>query len=115
MDARAMEKLRAVFCVLFRHSNILECFFGYISCARCGYQVGDTIAGCYRNELMVGLDCPCKSCEANLSKLTWKDTFLSPSIPWRADPEAARIKQAEDKKKWRATVDELLYKREAGR
>jgi hypothetical protein len=77
-----MKKIKAIFCVLFGHSNIEKSCFGYISCSRCDTQLGDTIAGAYKNPLCVGVECACQQCELNWDKLTWKDKFLAPRPEW---------------------------------
>ncbi len=64
-----------VICALVGHSRIVEACFGYISCARCKAQIGDTLAGCFdaRDCVIVGHDCP--TCRENRAKLTWRDTW----------------------------------------
>ena len=74
-----MEKLKHVFCALFGHSNIITTFFGYVYCARCGDQIGDSLGGYYENTgaVIIGHNCP--KCKANYAKLTWRDKFLAPN------------------------------------
>jgi len=75
-----MDKIRAMVCVLFGHSNIQETCFGYFNCARCGDQVGDTLGSIYPNAVnVVIVGHNCKKCKANYKKLTWKDKFLAPN------------------------------------
>jgi len=74
-----MEKLKAIFCIFFGHSNIIETCFGYVHCARCDAQIGDTLAGCYSNTKAVIVGHNCKECKENYKKLTWKDKFLAPN------------------------------------
>ncbi len=73
-----MDKFRKIFCVLFRHSNIETNCMGYILCGRCGEQMGDVIAGAYKNPRNVGEFCGCEECKINYAQLTWLDFFLVP-------------------------------------
>lgn len=74
----SLEKRRKIFCVTHRHSNVITSCFGYIYCARCGQQIGDTLAGCYENASAVLVDHGCEECKANAKKLTRHDTALLP-------------------------------------
>lgn len=74
-----MEKLKRVFCALFGHSNIISTFFGYVYCARCGDQIGDSLGGYYENPNAVIVGHNCDKCKANYAKLTWRDKFLAPN------------------------------------
>ena len=82
MKTKILDKIKAVFCALFRHSHIQESCFGYVSCARCGTQLGDTLAGSYSDPLVVGVACACDVCANNWSKMTWVDRFLAPKPEW---------------------------------
>lgn len=73
-----MNKMRAIFCVLFGHSNILTNCLGYINCGRCKEQLGDTLAGAYTNSRAVMVGHNCETCRENYKKLTWRDKFLIP-------------------------------------
>lgn len=77
-----MKKIKAIFCVLFGHSDIITMCFGYVSCARCEDQIGDTLAGVYPTNkcVVVGHNCP--TCRENYKRLTWRDKFLAPD-PFR--------------------------------
>lgn len=68
-----------VICSLIGHSNIQEMCFGYVSCARCGTQVGDTLAGIYENKKQVVVGHNCEICRENYKKLSWKDKYLCPN------------------------------------
>jgi hypothetical protein len=68
-----VEKVRAHYCVDHGHSNVLTGFFGYIYCARCGAQVGDTLAGAYSNERAVMIGHKCPTCVENAKRLTRAD------------------------------------------
>lgn len=74
-----MSRIKKIFCVLFGHSRIVEFCFGYVTCARCDEQLGDTLAGAYdlSNSVIVGHDCDI--CRKNYKTLTWRDKFLTPN------------------------------------
>lgn len=72
------EQNRAIFCVVNGHTNIIETCFGYVNCARCNQQIGDSLAGIYSNELAVIVGHACNTCKANYQKLTAKDKKLVP-------------------------------------
>lgn len=74
-----MNKIKKIFCVLFGHSRIQESCIGYISCARCGEQLGDVLGGCYDTSKSVIIGHNCDTCKSNYKKLTWKDKFLTPN------------------------------------
>ena len=74
-----MDKIKAMFCVWFGHSNIIETCWGYVHCARCGDQIGDSLAGCYHNPNAVIVGHNCETCRENYRKLAWKDKFLAPN------------------------------------
>lgn len=87
--AEALKKVRAlgkisrgqrneIVCALIGHSNILTGCFGYISCARCEAQVGDTLAGSYWNADAVVVGHDCADCRKNAKRLTWRDTLYAP-------------------------------------
>lgn len=73
------DQQKAVVCALVGHSRIQTYCFGYYNCARCGEQVGDSLASVYdgaKEAVVVGHDC--KTCRKNAKKLTWRDTLLAP-------------------------------------
>jgi hypothetical protein len=74
-----MEKLKKIVCALFGHSNIITTCFGYIYCARCGAQVGDSLGGYYDNPKSVIVGHKCGTCKANYKRLSWKDKLLAPN------------------------------------
>lgn len=73
-----MGKLKAVFCALFGHSRIITQCFGYVHCARCEAQLGDTLAGAYPADKCVILYHDCDKCRENAKALTWRDRLLVP-------------------------------------
>ncbi len=78
---------KAAACVLLGHSKIVTQCFGYVSCARCGEQIGDTLTqGPMMDTVLVGHNC--KTCVANYARLTWHHKFLCPD-PFAAEGEAA--------------------------
>jgi hypothetical protein len=68
----------AVACALLGHSRIVTTCFGYVSCARCGEQIGDTLGGCFDLTDCVIVGHGCDTCRANYAKLAWQDTVLTP-------------------------------------
>lgn len=71
-----MNRLRAMICAAFRHSRVLDTFFNYQYCARCGAQVGDTLGGVGVGGPVVGLNFPadCEKCAHD--QMTFMDRFL---------------------------------------
>lgn len=74
------EQRNAIVCSLIGHSRIQEYCFGYYTCARCGAQVGDSLAGYYsaaEETVIVGHNC--STCQKNYKKLGWKDKIFCPN------------------------------------
>jgi hypothetical protein len=90
------DQKKSVTCSLIGHSNILDSFFGYVSCARCGAQLGDTLGGSYRNDKAVFLGHECDECKSNYDKLTWKDKIFAPE---RKEIFPSEYKEKEDETK----------------
>lgn len=80
------EQRKSMTCELLGHSHITTGCLWYIYCARCGEQVGDSLAGYYYDplEVRVGHDCP--TCHANYEKLDWESKILTPN-PFTKDEE----------------------------
>ena len=74
----------ATVCALVGHSGIQTGCFGYYSCARCGAQVGDTLAGSYNTAKVVVVGHNCPTCRENFDALGWQDKLFVP------DPFATR-------------------------
>jgi hypothetical protein len=79
---------KSVVCSLIGHSNIQKMCFGYVSCARCGTQVGDTLGGIYENKKQVVVGHNCEICRANYKELSWKDKYLCPD-PFKVEEVSA--------------------------
>ncbi len=63
-------------CALIGHSRIVTYCFGYVSCARCGDQIGDTLGGMTSLEHSVVVGHACDICRANYQKLDWQDKLF---------------------------------------
>lgn len=72
------EQRKSITCSLLGHSHITTEFFGYISCARCGKQIGDMLGGYFYDPLEVRVGHNCPICQANYEKLGWEDKVLTP-------------------------------------
>lgn len=68
----------AVVCALVGHSGIQTACFGYYFCARCGAQVGDTLAGAYDPSGVVVVGHNCKTCRNNYKVMGWQDKLFAP-------------------------------------
>ena len=72
-------RLRYMACAMLGHSRISTSFFGYIYCARCHEQVGDSLGGAdtafvdFRH-LREG---SCNTCEGRRGQLVWRDKWLT--------------------------------------
>lgn len=94
-EARVRFKVAAIFCAAFRHSNVETHCFGYHYCARCSAQVGDSLAGAYSNNLVVGMECACNKCRDNWKHTTFVDRFMVATPEWINDPDYAVRKRLE--------------------
>ena len=63
-------------CALIGHSRIVTYCFGYVSCARCGDQIGDTLGGMTDLGENVVVGHACDICRANYEKLSWQDKLF---------------------------------------
>lgn len=79
------ETQKRMVCALVGHSRIETTCFGYYSCARCGEQVGDTLAGTYDADNSVVVGHNCEKCRENFAKLDWRHTFMTPD-PFAEEP-----------------------------
>lgn len=74
------EQRNSIVCSLVGHSRIQTTCFSYYYCARCGEQLGDTLASTYPgagSAVIVGHDCPV--CRENAETLTWRDKLYAPN------------------------------------
>ena len=78
------ETQKRVICAVVGHSKIQTHCFGYYNCARCGEQVGDTLAGVYDPSDAVVVGHNCDQCHVNFDKLDWKHKFMTPD-PFETD------------------------------
>ena len=70
------EQMAAIYCVKHGHANYVTMCFGYVSCGRCGTQIGDKLGGVFdtRKKLVVGCKAhPCKTCDPLIKKLNKND------------------------------------------
>lgn len=79
------EQKHEIVCSLIGHSKIVDLCFGYVTCARCNQQIGDTLGGIFDLKTYVIVGHKCKECVANYKSLTWKDTYLTPD-PFKKEP-----------------------------
>ena len=84
-----IEKLRGIACVLWGHPPIVNYCMGYVTCARCDEQLGDTLGSVYPMAGLIirtphqntdtgrwetGQTCP----ECIAFPRRWRDRFLTP-------------------------------------
>lgn len=65
-----MSKIKKILCVIFGHPPVVTTCLGYVHCARCEDQVGDTLGGStsLKMKAVVGHDCEvCRSIWRSLS------------------------------------------------
>lgn len=74
-----VNKLKAMFCALFRHSLIVENYWGYKYCGRCGAYVGDSLVGPWGGENAVVIGHNCDVCRKNYKKMGFVDKFMVPN------------------------------------
>lgn len=72
------EQRKSITCSLLGHSHITTGCWGYVYCARCGAQVGDTLGDCFYDPLEVRVGHNCPVCRANYKKLGWESKILTP-------------------------------------
>ena len=78
---------RNMVCAMVGHSRIVSLgFLGYVYCARCGDQIGDTLAGIFDTSKSVVMHHNCDTCRANYEECDWRDKLMTPD-PF-TEPEA---------------------------
>ena len=70
------QQRKEIACTLIGHSKIIEACFGYVHCARCDQQIGDTLGGVFDDSDCVVVDHKCDICIKNWPKMTWQDKYL---------------------------------------
>jgi len=70
------EAKKRIVCALIGHSLIVTNCMGYVHCARCEEQLGDTLARIYDDSDNVIVDHECDTCRTNWGKLTWIDKYM---------------------------------------
>lgn len=73
------EMLKSMLCAVLGHPPVVTQCFGYLSCARCGAAVGDTLGGASTTEgkVVVGHSVPCEKCDAVFRTLTPRQKLLT--------------------------------------
>lgn len=62
-----------VICSLIGHSRIVSMCFGYVSCGRCGAQIGDTLGSVFDLTEYVIIGHNCETCQKNYEAMKWQD------------------------------------------
>lgn len=82
---------KQIYCVKHGHSHIVTTCFGYVSCARCGDQIGDTLGSTMNLDSHVvvghvGKELNGCHCTENYANLPEKDKkFVEPKILRKLD------------------------------
>jgi hypothetical protein len=82
------QKFADIFCAVFRHSHLVTNCFNYKNCARCGQQLGDTLAGTgllptgKGGFFQIDQICTCADCRKAFDSLNWIDKFMCPKAKW---------------------------------
>ena len=71
-----MERLRLVLCALFGCPMVIDYCFGYVTCARCHRQHGDTLMGSFEMGGYVVKGHACAECTKLWSQLSWHEKIL---------------------------------------
>jgi len=71
------EQRNSIVCSLIGHSGIVTTCFGYVSCARCGEQIGDTLGGCFSLKDCAIVGHNCSACLANYKRMDWRDKLYT--------------------------------------
>ncbi|RQZ89920.1 hypothetical protein DF053_08735 [Burkholderia cepacia] len=72
------ETRKRMTCALVGHSRIVTTCFGYVYCARCDDQIGDTLGGIFNLDVYVIVGHACPTCRDNFERMNWRDTLLTP-------------------------------------
>lgn len=78
LDPSDDDTKKRIVCAIIGHSKIQSMYFGYVSCGRCGEQIGDTLGGVYDTTDSVIIGHNCQTCRDNYRKLGWEDKWMVP-------------------------------------
>lgn len=67
------EQRNRVVCSIIGHSKIITFFWGYVYCARCNDQIGDTLGSVFDTSEKVIVGHNCDTCRENYKALSWED------------------------------------------
>lgn len=70
---------KSLVCEIVGHTRVVSMCFGYVHCARCEEQIGDTLAGAFDNASTVIVGHECDTCVKNYEKLKWHEKYLTPN------------------------------------
>lgn len=73
------ETQRRTVCAMVGHSDVVTQCFGYVHCARCEAQIGDTLGGIFDLTSCVIVGHKCETCQTNYEKLDWRHKFMTPN------------------------------------
>jgi hypothetical protein len=76
---------RRVYCARNGHTKIITMCFGYVHCARCEAQIGDTLGSTFDTTDCVVVGHNCDKCRANFAMLTRTQKHL---VPEKCFPKA---------------------------
>ena len=75
---RQLEIRRAMLCAKHGHPRVADFCFGYVTCARCGAQLGDTLTAVFELQYYVIVGHDCEVCRGNAKTLKRHERFLLP-------------------------------------
>jgi hypothetical protein len=73
------EQRNEIVCALIGHSRIIETWFGYQDCSRCGERLADALGGVGLGGDYVVVGHNCKICRKNYKKLDWRNRIYCPN------------------------------------
>lgn len=81
LDDPDLIRAAKILCAVFGHPPVVTTCFGYINCARCGEQLGDSLGGgrsVGSEQMIIGHDC--EGCRAVEKKLRPIDRLLTEGV-----------------------------------
>lgn len=83
----------AMVCAMVGHSRIVTTCFGYVYCARCEAQIGDSLGGATNlmDKVIVGHNC--EECRKAYRNMTWRSKFMVAN-PFKATAKV-KVKEVE--------------------